>query len=179
MSLETKEEGSMSERDEAFNRLVDGVGSDASECPFGYYLCSMDPGGAGAFHWHETEDSLFNEIKHDLFAWFPDDGEQRDDEIRAGLTAIIDGVLSNPKLGDKLRAELDHYLIGGGMRMEWLGTFEQLCESYDGWAENVREQYRECAIYDTEDLSCEELKTPIKIDDIAGFADYVRVYGQN
>jgi len=174
----------MSDRDEVFSRedalvcLENGMCLDPKMYPFGYYLRDSYIGGSGGFHWNETEESLFDEIKGALFALFPDNGEERDDEIRAELCSIIDSDKSKPKLSNEIREKLDAYLKGGGLRIDWIGTFKQLCEGHDGWAEDVREQYRERSIDDTESISSEEMKAPIKVGDVDGFADYVRDYGQ-
>jgi hypothetical protein len=113
-----------------------------------------------------------------LFALFPDNGAERDDKIREELRLIIDSDKSKKKLSNEIRKKLDAYLEGGGLRIDWMGTFQHLCEGYDGWAEDVRQEYRESAVEDAEDFSDSALKAPINMADVDDFAEYVLDYRQ-
>lgn len=158
-------------RVEAMNLIDDAMGNDTKEFPFGMFL--RDDGGYGRFLWYDTEESLLAAVERNVFALFPDDGEEEDAQISAALKAIIDGVSSQPKIGEELRKKVDEYLGNVSLCMGWIGTFKQVCEGSGELESEVRQQFREHIIDDFEDMSDDELTRPITTEEMSEFVEFI------
>lgn len=162
---------SIPSRAEAMNLMENAMCYNPRESPFGMFL--RDAIGCSVFLWYDTEESLLDAIEQEVFALFPDDGEDEDMQIRAALKAIIDSVPSQPKIGEELRNKVDEY-IKGGWCMEWMGTFKQACEGSGEWESEVRQQFRENMVDDWVDMSDDELMRPITTEEeVSKFAKFI------
>lgn len=165
----------MSEFETAFARLEDAMERSPVEFPYGFFLQDQDKGPSyapGGFLWYKTEDEVLAAIKSDLFGVF--DHEMDANAIKSDLSGIVSGITAKPKLGEELRKRIDDYLAEASMSMEFVGTFKQLCEDRGEWVSEVRQQFRENTVDDAEELSGEELKCPLKGDEVPEFAEFIR-----
>lgn len=158
-------------RVEAMTQIDNAMDNDPREFPFGMLL--RGDGGYGRFLWYDTEEFLLAAIERNVFALFPDDGEEEDAQISAALKAIIDSVSSQPKIGEELRKKIDEYLSNVSLCMGWMGTFKQVCEGGGELESEVRQQFREHMVDDLEDMSDDELKRPITTEEMSEFVEFI------
>ncbi len=149
------------------------MGRNPLEYPIGFFLQDLDsyPDAPGGFLWYKTSADLLQAVRNDLFSVF--DRDMDVNEIKSELSSIVNKVPVTSKWGEKLRQHLNDYLAEANETIEFLGTFEQLCQSKGEWAANFRKQYREYADDDAEDLSEKVLRAPIAESAIDDFAEFI------
>lgn len=168
----------MIDYEKGLQRLGNAQESDPRECCFGFFL--QDIGNSslpGYFYWYRTEKGLLKAIKNDLVCLYQPHADEVKD-IKESISNIVDNYSGMPKFGEELRKLLDEFVDVWGSSMEFLGTFKQLCESTRKWESEVRMQYREHVIEDADeenakDPSDEELRCPIRNDEVDGFVEYI------
>ena len=163
----------MTDFDKGFQRLENAMGRSPREYPVGFFLQDIEPypDAPGGFLWYQSDVELLNAIKNDLFSVF--DRDMDANEIKSQLSNIATSVPSKPTLGESLRNRLNDVLAEANETIEFLGTFEQLCQGTGEWAANIRKQYREYADDDADDLSADVLRDPIRSSEIDDFAEYI------
>lgn len=168
----------MTIQDEAIARLDDVVGRNPSEFPYGFFIRDNYAGGSGNFFWYKTEKGLLKAIKHDL-AGIMVDNDDDFSALEAGLIEIVSAASGKPMLCDALLKQLDKYVSGHSIiRMEFLGSFNQLCQDKTKFSKDIRNDYRCNAIEDADDedaddLSLKELQSTISGDEVDAFAEYI------
>jgi len=154
------------------NSLDDAQGRNPIEFPFGFYIedNQQDTNG-GSFFWYMTKNELQDAIRNDLIDALTD-GQSSDiqyvkDEIAELFESSEDDDLINHL--NVILAELE-------LRLQFLGSFEELCKSKDEWAKYFRESYREECFEDIEDMPTKKLQSPIKYSEQEDFAEFVAEY---
>jgi len=163
----------MTIQDEAIARLDDVVGRNPIEFPYGIFTRDDYAGGSGNFFWYKTENDLLKSIKHDLPGIM---AEINDDfgAIEAGLVEIVNVASGMPKLGDDLLKKLDNYMSRNGIiRIDFLGSFEQLCQDKTKFAQGIRNEFRCNVIENADQLSLKELNSSINENETDDFSEYI------
>lgn len=161
----------MSSFDDGFSRLEEAMERSPLEFPVGFFLQDKEPYAPGGFFWYKTEEDVMNAIRNDMFSVF--DQEEDADEIKSKLSVILTDIKENPRLSEALRKRLDDYLTEAGYSMEFLGTFNQICEDQGEWESEVRRQFRENYFDDAENMPDEKLMSPLKKKEVTEFAEYI------
>jgi len=166
-------------RADAMKRLEATHEADPRTSPFGYFSGDDWEGGAGMFHWFESEDALMRGITQDLPSAVGDLDEDELEEYRTELASVLQTFPPGKRLGSKCFSALQDAL-SGFQSLEWMGTFTDLCKSMDGWSSKVRADFR--AMSDDDDCEAEDedlaqSARPIESDEVDEFIAYVHAYG--
>ena len=158
------------------NSLEEALGRDPIEFPFGFYIeddHKNSPGGS--FFWFKTEKDQQYAIQNDLIDMFSEGSIDDIKAVKAEIAAIIEQSMSNSD--DDLLNNLNMFLRGIELRLQFIGSFEDLCKNKNEWSKYFREAYREECFDDIDDVSSKKLQSSIKKheqDDFAAFvADYL------
>lgn len=163
----------MTKDDKMMQRWNDALASDPRKCPVGFFLQDIqsDPCAAGGFLWYESQGALFMSIRTDLPCALDQDADV--DEIASALARTLDSISFKKGSADEQLCLLNTCLADAKERIEFLGTFEQLCNGTGDWASGVRKQYREYAMDDSEELLDDALTHSIEIDEVDDFVAYI------
>ena len=142
----------------------------------GFSSSDFSLSGIGMFHWYPTLDELFRALIHDLPAAFVVDPPEAVAEASVRIEAAAAGFTGPDRTGpacfDALRTALK-----GIQRLEWLGTFDDLCTSDHEWALALRERFRDGSDAEEEEGGGRPLDRPIAADEQEEFVGFVREYG--
>ncbi len=163
----------MKNYDIGFAQLEEAMAKCPLDYPVGFFLQDIEssPCASGGFLWYKSEADLLRAVKDDLFSVFDRDSDAT--EIVARLSAIASNVDVQSISDNEFRYALNDCLAEANEKIEFLGTFKQLCLSPREWESDVRKQYREYANDDSEDLSEDVLQAPIAESERVTFAEYI------
>ena len=71
---------------------------------------------------------------------------------------------------------LNEFLTGLELRLQFIGSFDELCKNKDEWSKYLREEFREELFEDIERFSTKKLQNPIKQNEQEKFAQFVSEY---
>jgi hypothetical protein len=168
----------MSKIDEAKDRLENATDLDPSKYRYGFFCRDAWRGGAGAFQWYESEDQALFAIKNDLIGLLSSDDESTADDALVSIATLIDESVTS--LSEITLKDLNECLIPVQQRIDFIGTFEQLCTADKDFEKELRQQFRESELEfdDLDVLMPEELHSPIEKTDLEEFTVWVKEYCQ-
>lgn len=168
----------MSKIDEAKDRLESATDLDPSKYPYGFFCRDNWPGGAGAFQWYESEDQALFAISNDLIGLLSSGDESTADAALASIATLIDESVTS--LSEITLKDLNERLIPVQQRIDFIGTFEQLCTADKDFEKELRQQFRESELefLELDDLLSGELDSPIEEIDLEKFSGWVKDYCQ-
>jgi hypothetical protein len=157
------------------NSLEEALGRDPIEFPFGFYIEDDHKNSAGGgFFWFKTEKDQQYAIQNDLIDMFSEGSIDDIKAVKAEIAAIIEQSMSNSD--DDLLNNLNMFLRGIELRLQFIGSFEDLCKNKNEWSKYFREAYREECFDDIEDVSSKKLQSSIKRHEQEDFAAFVADY---
>jgi len=168
----------MSKIDEAKDRLENATDLDPSKYPYGFFCRDAWQGGAGAFQWYDSDDQALFAIKNDLIGLLSSGDESTADAALASIANLIDESVMS--LSEITLKDLNECLIPVQQRIDFIGTFEQLCTADKDFEKDLRQQFRESELefLELDDLLSGELHRPIEEIDLEKFSDWVKDYCQ-
>ena len=169
----------MSLFEEAINELDNFSDRDPREFPYGFYLIDDWAGGSGSFTWYKTEKNMVDSLKRILLGFLSQDEDRKIKDVKSRLSGLIKSVTVENIVGNELQVKIVAFLNGedSPIRCDYIGTFSGLCNDSDEWVCDVRDSFRWAVLDGAESLSVEEMKSPIKKDEINGFVEYLSSYG--
>lgn len=163
----------------AAKRVTASHEADPRKKTFGYFSSDDWPGGAGMFHWFDSEEALIQGITQDLPTAVGDmDGDELA-EYLAELAAVVAKFPPGSRMGAACFAALQEAL-SGFQSLDWIGTFDDLCKSSDEWPAEVRSNFREFSDEDADESEEDDLDhsaRPIEPDEVDEFVAYLLGYG--
>ena len=168
----------MSKIDEAKDRLENATDLDPSKYQHGFFCRDAWQGGAGAFQWYDSEDQALFAIKNDLIGLLSSDDEATADDALVSIATLIDESVTS--LSEITLKDLNECLIPVQQRIDFIGTFEQLCTADKDFEKELRKQFRESELEfdDLDVLMAEESHSPIEKNDLEEFTVWVKDYCQ-
>lgn len=166
-------------RQQAIARVTASHEADPRKNPFGYFSSDDWPGGAGMFHWYDSEEALLRGMTQDLPAAVGDMDSDELAEYLAELAAVAERFPPGSRMGAECFAALQESL-GGFQSLQWMGTFDDLCKSSDEWPAEVRSNFREFSDEDADESEEDDLDhkaRPIEPDEADEFVAYLLEYG--
>jgi hypothetical protein len=159
------------------NSLDDAQGRNPIEFPFGFYIEDNHKHKAGgSFFWYKTEKDMQQAIQNDLINALSDGTSDDIAAVKAEIASLIEKSTLNNADGDDLLNRLNLFLGEIELRLQFMGTFEDLCKNKNEWSKYFRESYREECIDDIEDISSKKLQSSIKKTEQDDFAEFVSEY---
>lgn len=159
------------------NSLDDAQGRNPIEFPFGFYIEDNHKHSAGgSFFWYKTEKDMQQAIQNDLINALSDGTSDDIAAVKAEIASLIEKSTLNNADGDDLLNSLNLFLGEIELRLQFMGTFEDLCKNKNEWSKYFRESYREECIDDIEDISSKKLQSSIKKTEQDDFAEFVSEY---
>ena len=159
------------------NSLDDAQGGNPIEFPFGFYIEDNHKHSAGgSFFWYKTEKDMQQAIQNDLINALSDGTSDDIAAVKAEIASLIEKSTLNNADGDDLLNSLNLFLGEIELRLQFMGTFEDLCKNKNEWSKYFRESYREECIDDIEDISSKKLQSSIKKTEQDDFAEFVSEY---
>ena len=157
------------------NSLDEAQGRNPLEFPFGFYIeDDHEQSAGGSFFWYKTEKEQQQAIQNDFINML---FEGASDDIAAVKAEIARLIERGPNAeGDDLLNNLNLVLREIELRLQFIGTFDDLCKSKNEWAKYFRESYREECLDDIEDISAKKLQSSIKKTELDDFAEFVADY---
>ena len=168
----------MNTEPELLNALEDAQGRNPIEFPFGFYIeDNYADSAGGSFFWYKTEHEMQQAIQNDLIDALSEGTGDAINSVKAEIASLM--AKSSPIIADA-----DHLLNGLNiflgeleLRLQFLGSFEQLCKDKNEWCKYLREEFREGYLEDLEeDVSSKKLQSTIKKNEQADFAEFVSDY---
>ncbi len=160
------------------NSLEDAQGRNPLEFPFGFYIeDNYTDSSGGCFFWYKTEYEMQQAIQNDLIDELSEGTGDAISLVKAEIASLIEK--SSPIIAD-----VDHLLNGLNiflreieLRLQFLGSFEDLCKGKNEWSKYLREEFREGNLEDLEeDVSSKKLQSSIKKNEQEDFAEFVSEY---
>jgi hypothetical protein len=159
------------------NSLEDALGRNPIEFPFGFYIEDTHKGSVGGgFFWFKTEKELQYAIQNDLIDMFSEGSNDDIKAVKAEISDLIKQITPHADNGDYLLNSLNILLREIELRLQFIGSFEELCKSKNEWSKYFREAYREECFEDIEDISSKKLQSSIKKHEQEDFAEFVAEY---
>ncbi len=162
------------------NSLEEAQGRNPLEFPFGFYLEDDHKDSAGgSFFWYKSLAELQSAIQNDLIEALSEGSSEDIQAVKKEIAVLIEQSVSSGDDVDSLLNSLNVFLAEIELRLQFMGSFEDLCKSKNEWSRYFRESYREeCLedIEDIEDMSSKKLQSSIKKTDQDDFAEFVAEY---
>jgi hypothetical protein len=158
------------------NSLDDAQGRNPLEFPFGFYIeDDHEQSAGGSFFWYKTEKEMQQAIKNDFINVLFNGASDDIAAVKAEIARFIEQSTPHAE-GDDLLNSLNLVLREIELRLQFMGSFDDLCKSKNEWAKYFRESYREECFDDIEDISSKKLQSSIKKSEQDDFADFVSDY---
>ncbi|MEY3760100.1 MAG: hypothetical protein RIR39_1591 [Pseudomonadota bacterium] len=156
--------------------LDEAQGRNPLEFPFGFYIeDDHEQSAGGSFFWYKTEKELQQAIQNDFINALFEGASDDMAAVKAEIARLIEPSPPNAD-GDDLLNNLNLVLREIELRLQFMGSFDDLCKSKNEWAKYFRESYREECLDDIEDISSKKLQSSIKKTEQDDFADFVADY---
>jgi hypothetical protein len=156
--------------------LNEAQGRNPLEFPFGFYMEDDHAQSAGgSFFWYKTEKAMQQSIQNDFINALSDGASDDIAAVKAEIASLIKESGPNAK-GDDLVNSLNLFLRAIELRLQFIGSFDNLCKSKNEWVKYFRESYREECLDDIDDISSKKLQRSIKKTEQDDFADFVSDY---
>ncbi len=168
----------MDKQEIVMNSLEEAQGRNPIEFQFGFFLeDDNDQSFGGSFFWYKTESEMQQVLQNDLIEALSD-GERQDIETaKAEVASLIENFKSNTHNNKgSLLDGLNEFLTGLELRLQFIGSFDELCKNKDEWSKYLREEFREELFEDIERFSTKKLQNPIKQNEQEKFAQFVSEY---
>jgi hypothetical protein len=124
------------------NSLDDAQGRNPIEFPFGFYLeDDHEHSAGGSFFWYKTEKDMQQAIQNDLINALSDGTSDDIAAVKAEIATLIEKSTLND--ADDLLNSLNLFLGEIELRLQFMGSFEDLCKNKNEWSKYFRESYRE------------------------------------
>ena len=160
------------------NSLEDAQGRNPLEFPFGFYIeDNYAQSAGGSFFWYKTEQEMQRAIQNDLIDSLSDGTSDDIKSVKAEIISLMER--SSPIIADAdhLLNGLNTFLGEIELRLQFMGSFEDLCKSKNEWCKYLREEFREGYLEDLEeDVSSKKLQSSIKKIEQEDFAEFVSEY---
>ena len=158
------------------NSLDEAQGRNPLEYPFGFYIeDDHEQSAGGSFFWYKTEKEMQQAIQNDFINALFEGASDDMAAVKAEIARLIEQSIPNTE-GDDLLNNLNLVLREIELRLQFMGSFDDLCKSKNEWAKYFRESYREEYLGDIEDISSKKLQSSIKKTEQDDFADFVADY---
>jgi len=155
------------------NSLEEAQGRNPLEFPFGFYIeDDHKQSNGGSFFWYESNIDLQHAIHNDLIDALTDGQASDILAVKNEMTELFE----NNDDSEDLLNHLNVILAELELRLQFMGSFEELCKSKDEWTKFFRESYREECLEDIEDIPTKELQSSIKKSEQDDFAEFVAEY---
>ncbi|MEI6334233.1 MAG: hypothetical protein WCS87_06700 [Methylococcaceae bacterium] len=158
------------------NSLDEAQGRNPLEFPFGFYIeDDHEQSAGGSFFWYKTEKEMQQAIQNDFINTLFEGASDDMAAVKAEIARLIEQSAPHAE-GDDLLNSLNLVLREIELRLQFMGSFDDLCKSKSEWAKYFRESYREECLDDIEDISSKKLQSPIKKTEQDDFAEFVADY---
>ncbi|MDD1626450.1 MAG: hypothetical protein LUQ26_03110 [Methylococcaceae bacterium] len=158
------------------NSLDEAQGRNPLEFPFGFYIeDDHEQSAGGSFFWYKTEKDMQQAIQNDFINALSDGASDDIAAVKAEIARLIEQSTPNAE-GNDLLNSLNLFLREIELRLQFMGSFDDLCKSKNEWAKYFREFYREECLDDIDDISSKKLQSSIKKSEQDDFADFVSDY---
>ena len=158
------------------NPLDEAQGRNPLEFPFGFYIeDDHEQSAGGSFFWYKTEKEMQQTIQNDFINMLFEGDSDDIAAVKAEIARLIEQSPPHAE-GDDLLNNLNLVLREIELRLQFMGTFDDLCKSKNEWAKYFRESYREECLDDIEDISSKKLQSSIKRTEQDDFAEFVADY---
>jgi hypothetical protein len=160
------------------NSLKDAQDRNPMEFTFGFYIeDNYTQSTGGSFFWYKTENEMQKALQNDLIDAFSDGTSEDIKSAKTEIASLMEK--SSPIIADAdhLLNSLNTFLAEIELRLQFLGSFEDLCKSKNEWSKYLREEFREGFLEDLEeDVSSKKLQSSIKKSEQDDFAEFVSEY---
>jgi len=158
------------------NSLDEAQGRNPLEFPFGFYIeDDHEQSAGGSFPRYKTEKEMQQAIQNDFINALSEGASDDIAAVKAEIASLIEQSTPNTE-GDDLLNSLNLFLREIELRLQFMGSFDDLCKSKNEWVKYFRESYREECLDDIEDISSKKLQSSIKKSEQDDFADFVADY---
>jgi hypothetical protein len=168
----------MSNEPDLPNSIEDAQGRNPIEFPFGFFIEDhYAQSDGGCFFWYKTEIEMQQAIQNDLIDALSDGTNDDIKSVKTEIASLMEK--SSPIIADAdhLLNALNTFLDEIELRLQFLGSFEDLCKSKNDWCKYLREEFREGYQEELEeDVSSKKLQSSIKKSEQEDFAEFVSEY---
>ncbi|MGZ3767293.1 MAG: hypothetical protein ACXVA2_21700 [Mucilaginibacter sp.] len=157
--------------------LEDAQGRNPIEFPFGFYIeDNHGDSSGGSFFWYNTEKEMQYAIQNDLIDALSEGNSDDIKLVKAEIANLMEKSTPHIADDDHLLDSLNTFLGEIELRLQFLGSYEDLCKNKNEWSKYLREEFREEYLEDIEDFSSKKLQSSIKKSEQDDFAEFVSDY---